>query len=1427
MPKYTLDQLAERFKERREKQQSQELTAQDMLEIEEALAQQNGRFRSDAVKTEESTLEQVNDSMTRMKQGDVSKFNHLPRFLREYYGKKAMEELFGPDLEFPPLNDELKGKLNEMTNRPEFRYTMTQMIERGVKDKDGNDVSDRLREYDQYMNSRMLAETMNPVSEERKENIRKKFPGAEGEKLILENQEKQVFLAKTMFMSQLGRMDIHNEDGTNVPYSGTTAELFGHSGRVAFTLPTGTKDQQNKMYDAWQKSALDGGVLKKGRFASHEMHRRQVDKDGNVVPFEEIRIRWKQQLKKFQLNKKITTYVGNYGMNIPLGGLGKPFNGKDCVDAQGSFGHTYMRTRKGDEKHCGAILFGFENAVPKGTSCIGQLHNFKAISHDMSPFFSGKSTVGKTIGGREADLSHLSPEEFTEAMNTFEAGYRSLQERAAEDPAAAKQLQALNEAMSGKRMDAKQLSELLITFGMDQEKAEKLVDAARTEKDANYTKPIEREDTISPKGIREEYQKQAADAKSRLQKYGFNRSEASRNKDIVTLLAGHALDNAKLYETATAGSVEDFWNKTTAFYSEHVKDFVKNVGRDKVQELALQDDGGKGLAASFRGYVAGLDHIPENSPERARPYAQTRVERLKERMKKGEFDTPEKKRSCLAELLGARKCVNAGRSHTLMTNGNLRTRLDEKLQKEVNSAREKLDGLSDEQVDRLFEMGKNRGYGGAMEEVFDDLTIPPVDREISKIKKDAFNVEIGSEEMKNAAAELLWLEGKKNLSFDQQRELIGSDEHERELNDLKNSPEFKQMLHNNSNDDLYDMVGAKDNKELLEQMRTATKEIAESPFSRLYDELKQDPAKLQQYQQAFSKLSLDDTLNQDLKNSKAADAFVNELPNTVYQLGTLEDKQAFVESMEKLQVHAALMRFSLNPNTFQEYTNKIPQLSEAYELLSVPKRGTAGEFDMSLKSAILNSNNQFIGGTEEQCLLRQSVLHKIVGSEPGWEEKTLSEEDLIKLNDQADKLQTEFVKMNDNMSVDYFPNLSAERITHVLTKSDAEEPSRHIEEVRERLEGGKKPEKEQSSREYLEELLQFPLKKELLKKTSFNNDDIEPVADQILAARALAKVVEEHPEAFPTKEAMQQVYEKYEAAYRSARNRSSISNDLLDKAVLKDDEGESLSELFSKNVAGSLSKTMHLLPAEHRPSAKEQIEALQDKAKNKKYKDTYDLRRGIAQIIAIRQEMNIQPGGDKKLNAKVTSKAFKETERIYDIIERMPEEDWRRLEKKMRDGHGGKLMEEFQKVNTYESFLVNAKAREANARLAHPKQIAEIMAAEFLADNQKDGMKKPADLNAIKKMAEVFEKTPAFIEMMKDPKTLELVKQGNTKELRNNLLAYQLKAEEASKEKEAGPKQEAMPQQKKTEPEKKNTAPEKKEPQKKTEPANEKGDLVK
>ena len=47
-----------------------------------------------------------------------------------------------------------------------------------------------------------------------------------------------------------------------------------------------------------------------------------------------------------------------------------------------------------------------------------------------------------------------------------------------------------------------------------------------------------------------------------------------------------------------------------------------------------------------------------------------------------------------------------------------------------------------------------------------------------------------------------------------------------------------------------------------------------------------------------------------------------------------------------------------------------------------------------------------------------------------------------------------------------------------------------------------KPDQKQSPREYLEELLSFPLQKELFQKASYNMEDIYPIADQMLAAGA-------------------------------------------------------------------------------------------------------------------------------------------------------------------------------------------------------------------------------------------------------------------------------------------------------------------------------------
>ncbi len=173
-------------------------------------------------------------------------------------------------------------------------------------------------------------------------------------------------------------------------------------------------------------------------------------------------------------------------MNVPIGGHGKTFNGNDCVDGNGNFGHMYMRVRKGDKTHCGAILVGMENAQPKKESCIGQLHNYKAISHDMSSFFSGKKSPGKTIGGRETDLSHISPKDLTKALEQFDAGYRELQRRAAGDASAMNRLKEINNKLSGKRMSAPELTNLMTGLGLDKETAIRTAVNGRSAKNNRY-----------------------------------------------------------------------------------------------------------------------------------------------------------------------------------------------------------------------------------------------------------------------------------------------------------------------------------------------------------------------------------------------------------------------------------------------------------------------------------------------------------------------------------------------------------------------------------------------------------------------------------------------------------------------------------------------------------------------------------------------------------------------------------------------------------------------------------------------------------------------------------------------------------------------------------------------------------------------------
>lgn len=600
------------------------LTDEDMKDIEAALKTKNV-FTSQMVVTNETSLEQANDSLKRMKKGDCSKFNHLPQFLREYYGKKSLIELFGTDKEIPELNDEIKKKLDKFLVRPEFRFALTRLIERNAKDPAGNSMVDRLLEYDKYLNHKMMTGLIDPISPKNIENINKKFPKEKAEQLIRDNKEKQVFLAKTLFMAQLGRIDIITGEGENKvtePFEGSVTELFSHSGRVMFTLPPGEEESQDKIFDSWRKNAVDSGVLKLGRFASHDTLRRHVDDNGEMVkPAEEIRYKWKEQLKSGQLNKKVTTYTHNSGMNIPLGGLGRKFNGKDCVDGEGNFGHLYMKSKQGDKNSCGNLLIGFENAAPKKESCIGQLHNFKAISHDMSSFFSNKVTIGKVIGGREIDLSHLTADEFAETMEKFEAGYRQLVKDAEYTDTARKELKAINSKICGKHMTAIELAAVMTTIGFNKKEAIRITEAGRSVKDAAYGAdryPIEMQKITDPAAVSERY---------------FN-PDMKAAMDEVKRMSAYVDDMRRQWNQMSSHTLFDAWN------SDEFKAMDKALGK----YLKAFDNIMAGKTVDGKAFRPRQDHLDPEEYNKLRTLEQNMVKAGKkyhnEKMKQkdGGFD---------------------------------------------------------------------------------------------------------------------------------------------------------------------------------------------------------------------------------------------------------------------------------------------------------------------------------------------------------------------------------------------------------------------------------------------------------------------------------------------------------------------------------------------------------------------------------------------------------------------------------------------------------------------------------------------------------------------------------------------------------------------------------------------------------------------
>ena len=380
------------------------------------------------------------------KNGNFGKFEKLPHLLRNYLGAielKKFRDKFGPE---PSIEDAEVSKYLK-------NNAMNAALRAGISaEKNADATKEYARALDSHMNKILMQMTMMPPGE----------PANEAG-----NMAKQLVIAKTMLLMQIGKYDLLSKNGLSRELDVPVYETLVHGNRANFILPGG-KDS-NLVIDAFmgQNNGADAGIEKRTA-ATHSASLRKLDQNGVIT----------SETKESKTFSPFKVFSNQYGMNIAVGGLGS--NGPDgkAILGNGEAGHMYMRAEKGDSKHCGSLLIGIEGSAPGASNYLGNSHGIRAKSAKQSAFLADKSIAGKKIGGRQIDLSGVSAAELSGLLNEFSQKYASLQGQA-NTAEGREKLSKVNDMLMGKHMDARSLAELFGTLEMADEKLPEIISKAR------------------------------------------------------------------------------------------------------------------------------------------------------------------------------------------------------------------------------------------------------------------------------------------------------------------------------------------------------------------------------------------------------------------------------------------------------------------------------------------------------------------------------------------------------------------------------------------------------------------------------------------------------------------------------------------------------------------------------------------------------------------------------------------------------------------------------------------------------------------------------------------------------------------------------------------------------------------------------------
>ena len=420
--------------------------------------------------------------------------------------------------------------------------------------------------------SRMLLnKTLQLPSKTDEERVISELGEEAGKELLQKNLEKQKIMAKTLFMAQIGKYNLKqkNVEG-ETDFDGLLSETIVHGGRTNFILPYGAG--QNKVMKAIYGAAPEESAgLQSRAAATHYATRQKMNDDGSIKSKSTEESPWSITLHKILPNQ--------HGMNIAVGGIGSVGPDQKTILPNGAAGHMYVRREMGGEHTCGSLLVGFESADSGATSFTGHKHNFRAISAQQSAFLADKGVVGKKTDGRTVDLSGLSVDKFEKLMNEFDRVYSKLQK-----DNNTKQLEKLNNILSGKRLNEKTLIQNLSELSFDKDILNDTILPARLGSQARIN--IAEDKVVVPS------QSEVSGWKNKLENFANNLKIDLKNPDdlkriFVADRAGGKLSTKPLFDTK-CDSPKDYFKRFAAATLNGGKIYAFGKGESNAQKVVFE-----------------------------------------------------------------------------------------------------------------------------------------------------------------------------------------------------------------------------------------------------------------------------------------------------------------------------------------------------------------------------------------------------------------------------------------------------------------------------------------------------------------------------------------------------------------------------------------------------------------------------------------------------------------------------------------------------------------------------------------------------------------------------------------------------------------------------------------------------------------------